>query len=202
MPHESGLNWRRFLVVVGTGGASAIGIAVFIFLGVVPIAISGTLPITVHTSGGLADSAQLALDTDQGATGSSSGGSARAAAAIRVTNARLNDLCLEPKFQLPLIGRLWAVRVSSNTRVALGDATLAAKGGKVWDVDLGPATLAADHGRNEKEGKSGAFALTSDESDDAVELGAAELEAYAVLVRGSLKLSTIGLGASVDTSTC
>lgn len=93
MPH-GGVRLFRFLLIGTPGPVVSLILAAGIFLGWFPLALSGTMPITMSVSHGTADSLLIGVGSDTSVTRLSPTDSARSAAMVDITDGQLDDLCL------------------------------------------------------------------------------------------------------------
>lgn len=189
MPPEGGVRVLRFLAVAGTSTLGALGVLAGIVLGWISVAFATTQPIDIQTSAGTADSVYLSPSRDVDITGIDSVSEPRSAGLVRVHGSVLADLCLIPRVELPIIGGIGSLRITSSRPVGLSDVSLAATEGNLAGLDL-PATVV---GRADgPAGSPGGFALSS-EGDGDVRLGPSALQAYGLVLHDGISLRSLTL---------
>lgn len=194
-----GVGLWRFLLVTGPTTAITLGIGALAVLGHVSVVITSTQPITMASSGGTSDSMVLGVGTvativedDDALAGDS------AAAMVRMGTTHLDDLCLVPRVQLPLVGDLLSIRIRSAAPVTLGDVTLAAAGARLGGLQAPRTTM----GPGTSMGHSGGFEARTEPGPDAITLGDLDLETHGIVLDGGLRLSSLGVRTSAKELSC
>jgi len=187
----------RFLVVAAPATGACLGLVAGIALGYVSVAFAAARPFDVATRHGDADSLYFALDTDSAITGLSMG-DPRSAALVEVTDGRLDDLCLTPRLDLPIVGRLASLKIASGGRVGLGDTTLAAGESQVGGLGVPHLDVGA---RGDGE-HPGAFSLRAGGDGEPVKLDGVDLRAYGLVLEGGIRLRTLALRPALGDQNC
>jgi hypothetical protein len=197
------ISLRRFLALVLPGALGALLLVPAIVLGWVSVTIAAARPIAISASHGTARSLVLGTSTDQAVTGTSlPGEGARAAAVVNVTSTELDDLCLLPRFELPLLGRVIGLRLSTSDPVHLGRITLAASEGAAAGLDL-PETVVgtASLGGSQVPGVgTGGFVVRS--SGGEVDFDGLDMPTLGLVLNDGLRLDTLSLRAGVGDQHC
>ncbi|KQZ68558.1 hypothetical protein ASD66_14765 [Nocardioides sp. Root151] len=188
-----GVGLWRFLLVTGPATVISLGIGALAVLGYVSVVITSTQPITMASSGGTSDSMVLGVGTvgtivedDDALAGDS------AAAMVRMGTTHLDDLCLVPRVELPLVGDLLSIRIRSAAPVTLGDVTLAASGARLGGLHTPRTTM----------GLGAGFEARTEPGPDAITLGDLDLETHGIVLDGGLRLSSLGVRTSAKELSC
>lgn len=133
--------WWRFVVSAGSAGLLALGIAVAIIGGAIPVGFASDDPIAMSISGGTADG----LSIDSGSLESVGGGSAAAAhtygARIHLTSATLSGLCLAPEIGFPGTPFSLGIRLRTSAGTRVDDVTIGTSDTKAHQISLPPTSI-------------------------------------------------------------
>ena len=201
-PRVGGIRPLRFLAVTGPAVTACLAVVAGIVLGYVPVAIAAARPIDLRTRAGTADELQLAIGTDRSVTGLASTDSARPVGLVDLRDGDLEDLCLLPRFDLPVVGQLLTLRIVSPGRVRIGEVTLAANGGTAGRLAVTNAIVGGSAGdRPGAIGGPGSFAVES-EGPEAVRLGGVDLTTYGLVLQDGIRLTSLTIHPALGDQHC
>ncbi|MFT4264299.1 MAG: hypothetical protein QM572_13010 [Nocardioides sp.] len=158
-PRLGTIRIRRCLVVIVPCLLVVGAIVVGIGAGAVSVTIITDKPLVVGTSGGTGRDLRAAVGSQRAA---SAGEADRGALRVELSSGSLDDICLSPTVDLPVLGST-TVGLRIDGTVDIRDVTLALSG-----ADLGATAKDLDLGVTDRNTEYGTFATSGDADGDVV----------------------------------
>ena len=176
----------RFLAVTTPAVLACGGLVLAIMLGYVSVAFASTYPLDLTSSHGTADRLAIALGSDAEVSGIEHAAKGRRIAVINVSDAELADLCLVPRLKLPVVGRLFSLRISSGRTVKMASASLATAEATVARLDVPEAHVGASP--EDSPARPGGFAMSA---DGGVELDGLDAQVYGLRLDDGMSMRSL-----------
>lgn len=190
-PATGGVSWRRFLALAAPATGAALAMVPAIALGWITVGITSAAPIDVRTSGGTSESLTLVAAADGRLTEIATG-TGRAAPTVELTDSRLDDLCLVPRLDVPLLGRV-SITLATGRTVDVGRITLATSSADAAGLHLPETTL----GTSEAP-----LVLRTSDDASSTQLTDAHLDVYGLELSDGFLLRSLRIGAGGDEVAC
>lgn len=188
-----------FLRLTVPAALACLAIGALAVLGYIQVVITTVHPIVMATSGGTADDMTLGMDSVSGVVGRDAVSPDRGAALVRLEEGRLQDLCLIPTVDMPIIGGRLSLRLVTSRPVRLPAAALAVTDGTVQALGTPRTTIGAARGAG---GSPGTFTVLTDASQEAIRLGHTDMSVHGIVLDGGLRLSSLSAKPSFGTQEC
>ncbi|HSV38956.1 MAG TPA: DUF6230 family protein [Nocardioidaceae bacterium] len=181
----------RFFAVIAPCVAACLGVVLAIMSGWISVAFASSYPLDLTSSQGRADRLSITLGTDREVTGMDGGDRARPVALLHVSKAELADLCLVPRLKLPVIGRMFSLRISSGRTVRMGSANLAAAQATVDGLEVPHTYVGASP--EDSPARPGGFAMATGGERGSVRLDGLDTQVYGLTLEDGMSLRSIVL---------
>lgn len=200
---SGGTRWPRFVAVAVPAALAALTMIPAIAFGWITIGITSATPIVVHTSGGTSDSLTLVTGNDGRLTALAPTGSGEAAPLVELSDTRLEDLCLVPTVELPLLGAVFSVKVMTGRPVDIGRITLTTTDVAAAGVRLPRTTLGYVNDPNVAGAPQGStLVLGTEAAPSATSLSDADLGVYGMEVSDGFLVRSLRINAGTDDLAC
>lgn len=189
----------RFLMLAGPSTAGALVMAAGIFTGALEVKIASAEPIGIASTHGTAQNLVVGAGADTAATGTAVAGEYRGVALVHLTDGRLDDLCLMPRFGLPAVPGRLTIKLSSASAVHLGEVTLAVDSAGVGQLDTRRTVVGAGPGAGAPKQQ---FEIATETGERAVEIREFGLETFGLTLDEGLDLRTLAVRVGVGDQPC
>ena len=188
---QGGVRLGRFVAVITPCVVACLAVVLAIMSGRISVAFASSYPLDLTSSHGRADRLSIALGTDAEVTGIERDDPARRVAVIQVSEAELADLCLLPRLELPVIGRMLSLRISSGRTVRMGSASLAAGEATLDRLDVPHTYVGASP--TDSPARPGGFAMATGGEPGSVQLDGLDAQVYGLTLEDGMSMRSLAL---------
>lgn len=197
-----GLRIGRFVAVTLPCTIACLAVVAGIVVGWISVAFASSKPLDLSTTRGAADRMSIAMGGDSGVTGIAMDEQDRPVAVVRVQDAEMDDLCLVPRLNLPVVGKLISLKLTTGRTVRMNSVDLAAGATTLDGLRVPQTTIGAAAGTDGVRGHAGGFGVVSEGAPGAIVMDRLAMQAYGLRLNDGISLRSLALRAELGDQDC